>query len=159
MKSDAYELQRDIWGIPGRGVLDDDFDLIDECLNGQVGFVRCASFGVVVLQVGGQNVCVGCVQMVQDGAGDGGAVAHVAVAEGTDENFVNRVDEHFSKGLVRAIVIIEDCGSNVIGVSKVGDLGARHGRWNGGIGARVNRSDESRGQECCVHGRGESELH
>ena len=123
-KSDAYDLQRGVWGIYGRGVLDGAFVLIDECLNGQVGVVRCAKFGVVVLQVDRQNVRVGCVQMVQDGAGGGGAVFHVAVAEGTDENFVDGGDENLSKGRVGAIVILEDFGGNVMGVAKVGDLGA-----------------------------------
>ena len=89
MISNAYDLQRGVWGIPGRGVLNGAFDLIDECLNWQFGVVQCAKFGVVVFQVGGRNVCVGCVQMVQDGAGGGGAVTHVAVVEGTDEHFVD----------------------------------------------------------------------
>ena len=155
----AYDLQRVVWGIPGRGVLDGDFELIDECLNGQVGVVWRAKFGVVVLQVGGRNVLVGCVQMVQDGAGGGSAVAHVVVAEGTDEHFVDGGDEHLSKGLVGAIVLLEDRSGNVMGVTKVGDLGARHDRWDGGIGAGVNRIDERCGQECCVHSGGYSELH
>ena len=81
-------MQRGVGGIPGRCVLEGAFDLIDECLNGKVGVVRCAKFGVVVLQVGRRNVGVGCVQMVQYGAGGGGDVANVAVAEVTDKNFV-----------------------------------------------------------------------
>ena len=92
MKSDANTLQRSVRGIPSHGVLNGAFDLINECLNGQVGVVRCAKFGIIVLKVGGRNVGVGCVQMVQDGAGGGGAVANVAVAEGTDKNFVNGCD-------------------------------------------------------------------
>ena len=128
MKSDAYHLQRGVKGIPGRGVLNGTFDLIDGCLNGQVGVVRCEKFGDVVLQVGTRNAGVGCVQMVQDGAGGGGAIAHVAVAEVMDKNFVNGGDEILSKGLVGAIVLVEDCGGNVMGVAKVGGLGARSGR-------------------------------
>ena len=92
MKSNVNNLQRGVGGIPGRGVLDGAFDLINECLNGKVGVVRCAKFGIIVLKVGGRNVGVGCVQMVQDGAGGGGAVANVAVTEGTDKNFVNGCD-------------------------------------------------------------------
>ena len=134
-----------MWGILGRSVLDGDFSLIDECLNGQVGVVRRANFGVVVLQVRGLNFCVGCVQMVQNGAVGGGSVAHVAVAEGTDEHFVYGGDEHLSKVLVGAIVLVEDCSGNVMDVTKVGDLGDQRDRCDGGIGAGVNRSDESRG--------------
>ena len=92
MKIDANNLQRDVGGIPGRGVLDGSFELIDECINGKVGVVRCAKFGVVVLQVGGQNVGVGCVQMVQDGAGGGGDVSNVAMAEVTDKKNCNGGD-------------------------------------------------------------------
>ena len=78
--------------IPVRGVLNGALDLIDECINGKFGVVKCVKFGVIVLQVDRQNVGVGCVQMVRDGAGGGGAVANVAVAEGTDKNFVNGCD-------------------------------------------------------------------
>ena len=46
-----------------------------------------------------------------------------------------------------------------MGVAKVGDLGARSGRWDGVLGAGVNRSNDSRGRECCVHGGGDSDLH
>ena len=35
-----------------------------------------------------------------------------------------------------------------MGVSKVSDMGARRDRWEGGIGARVDGSDEGRGREC-----------
>ena len=82
-----------------------------------------SKFGVVVLQVGGRNIRVVCVQMVQDGAGGGGDVAHVAVAEGPDENFVDGGDEHFPKGLVDLVILVEDGGGDVMSVAKVGDLG------------------------------------
>ena len=41
---------------------------------------------------------------------------------------------------------------------KVGDLGARSGIWDGRLGARFNRNDESSVRECCVQGGGVSEL-
>ena len=62
------------------------------------------------------------------------------------------------KGLVGTIVLVEDCGGNVTGVLKVGDIGARSVRWDGGLGAGVNRSDESIGLDFCVHGGEDSEL-
>ena len=49
-------------------------------------------FGVVVLQAGGKNVGLGCVQMVQDGVSGCGAVSNVAVEEGMDKNFVDGGD-------------------------------------------------------------------
>ena len=99
--------------------------------------------------------------MFQDGAGGaggGGVVAHVAVAEGTDEHFVNGRDEHFPKGLVGAIVIVEDGGGNLMGVAKVGEVGARRDIWYGGLSGGVDRSDEGRGREWCVHSGGDSEF-
>ena len=85
--SDA--LQRGVRGIPGRGVLRGAFDLINECLDRKVGVVQRSDFGVVVLQVGGRNFRVGSVRMVQDGAGGGSAVDHVAVAEVPDKHFLS----------------------------------------------------------------------
>ena len=96
--------------------------------------------------------------MVQDGAGGGDAIAHVAVVEGTDEHFVDGNDENLSKGLVVVIILIEDCDENVMGVAKVGNLVTQRNRWDGGLSAGVNRRDESRGQECCVHGGVNSEF-
>ena len=61
MIRDSDDLDRGVWGIPGRGRLDGAFNLTDECLNGKVGAVRRAKFDVVVLQVGGRNVRGGCV--------------------------------------------------------------------------------------------------
>ena len=49
MIHNADDLQQGVRGIPGRGVLGGVFDLIDQCLNGRVGVVRRAKFGVVVL--------------------------------------------------------------------------------------------------------------
>ena len=92
MKSDANRLQQGVGSIPGRGVLDVAFDLIDECLNRLVVEIRCAKFGVVVSQVGRQNIGVGCVQMFQYGAGGGGAVAYKVVAEGMDKHFIDGSD-------------------------------------------------------------------
>ena len=61
---DADKFQWVVRGIPGRGVLDGAFDLVDYCLNGQVGVVRPSKFGVVVLEVGGGNVRVRRVKMI-----------------------------------------------------------------------------------------------
>ena len=80
------------------------------------------------------------------------------MAEGPDEHFVDGGDENFPKGIVSTIVLFEDGGDNAMGVAKIGDLGPRRDRWDGGIGARVDQSDEGRGRKCCVHSRGDSEL-
>ena len=90
--------------------------------------------------------------------GASAAISHVAVADRTDEHLVDGSDENFLKGLDGAIVLVENGCGNVMGVAKVGDLGDRRDRWNGGIVDGVNWSNESRGRDCCVHGGGESEL-
>ena len=83
---------------------------------------------------------------------------HTYEAKRPDEHFVDSGDEHLPKVLVGLVVLVEDGGGGVMGVSKVGDLGDRRDRWNGGIVDGVNWSNESRGRDCCVHGGGESEL-
>ena len=45
-------------------------------------------------------------------------------AEGTEKNFVDGGDDHLPKGLVGLVVFVEDGGGNVMGVAKVGDMGA-----------------------------------
>ena len=57
------------------------------------------------------------------------------MAVGPDEHFVDGGDEHFPKGLVGLVVLVEYEGGNFMGVLKAGDLGARRDRWDGGIGA------------------------
>ena len=47
------------------------------------------------------------------------------MAEGPGEHFVDSGDEHFPKCLVGSVVLIEDDGGDVVGISKVVDLGAR----------------------------------
>ena len=46
------------------------------------------------------------------------------MAKRPDEHFVNSGNEHLPKGLVGLVVLVEDGGGDVMGVSKVGDLGA-----------------------------------
>ena len=92
--------------------------------------------------------------MVQYGVGGGGAVAHVAVAEGQDENFVDGGGENLLKGLVGSVVLVEDGGGNVMGEAEVGDMGPRRDRWDGGLSDGFDRSDEERGRERCLHDGG-----
>ena len=63
-----------------------------------------------------------------------------------------------TKCLVGLVVLVEDGGGDVMDVSQVGDLGAGRDRWDGGLGAGVDGSDEGRGQECGVHGGGDGEV-
>ena len=95
--------------------------------------------------------------MVQDGTSGGGAVFQEAVTKRTDENFVDGGDENLPKSLVGATVLVEDGGGNIMGVRKVGELKAQRDVWDVWLGAGVERSDERRGRECCVHGGGESD--
>ena len=47
------------------------------------------------------------------------------MAERPDEHFVEGVNGNLPKGLVGLVVLVEDGGGDVMGVSKVGDLGDR----------------------------------
>ena len=62
--------------------------------------------------------------MIQNGAGGGGSVSHVSLAEVPDEYCVNVGDSHLKKGLVGLVVLVKDGIGNVMVVSQVGDLGA-----------------------------------
>ena len=48
--------------------------------------------------------------MVQDGTGGCEAVSDVLVSERVYEHFVNGGQKHFSKGLVGAVVLVEEYG-------------------------------------------------
>ena len=63
-----------------------------------------------------------------------------------------------TKCLVGSVVLVEDGGGDIMGVSQVGDLGAGHDQWDGGLGAGVDGINEGRGQECNVHDGGDSEV-
>ena len=58
------------------------------------------------------------------------------------ERCVDGGDENLPKGLVSLAVIVEEGGGNVIGIAKLGDMGDRHDRCDGGLGAGVDRSNE-----------------
>ena len=90
--------------------------------------------------------------MIQNGAGGGGAVSHVVVAEGPDDHLVNSGDSNLTKCLVVLVVLVKDSGGNVMGLSQVGDVGAGRDRWDGGIGAGVDGKDEGCVRECSVQG-------
>ena len=46
--------------------------------------------------------------------------------EGPDEHLLDGSNYHLAMCLVSSVVLIEDGGGNVMGVSQVGDLGAGH---------------------------------
>ena len=62
--------------------------------------------------------------MVQDCTGGCEAVSDVLVSEIADENFVDSGKKNFSKSLVCAVILVEECGSGVKSIAKFGDLGA-----------------------------------
>ena len=85
--------------------------------------------------------------MVQDGTGGGGAVAHIAVVEGTDEHFVDVSNQYFPKGRFCLIVLVEGGGGDNMGIAKVGDMGGHCNIWDGGVGVGVERINEGRVRE------------
>ena len=62
--------------------------------------------------------------MVQDGTGRREAVSNILVLERAYEHFVDGGKKNFSKSLVGAVVLVEECGCCVESIEKFGDLGA-----------------------------------
>ena len=60
------------------------------------------------------------------------AVSDALVSERAYENFVNGGKKNFSKSLVGAVVLVEECGRGVESIAKFGDLGARGVGWDVG---------------------------
>ena len=96
--------------------------------------------------------------MIQNGAGGGGSVFHVAVVEGTDKHLVDGGDYNLKKCLFGLVLLVKYSGGDVMGVSQVGYLGAGRDQWDGGLGTGVDGSDGGRGQECFIHSRGDGEV-
>ena len=62
--------------------------------------------------------------MVQDGMGICEAVSDVLVSDRTYEHFVDGGKNNFSKSLVGAVLLVEECGRGIESIVKFGDLGA-----------------------------------
>ena len=81
--------------------------------------------------------------MVQDGTGSCEAVSDVLVLERAYEHFVDVGNKNFSKSLVGAVVLIEECGGGVESIAKIGGLGASGVDWDVGCRAGVDGHDKS----------------
>ena len=68
------------------------------------------------------------------------------MSEGADEHLVYSGEKEFSKSLVGAIVLVEECGGGVKSILKFGDLGASGVGWDDGYIVRVDGQDEGDGQ-------------
>ena len=66
--------------------------------------------------------------MVQDGTGGCEAVSDILVSERVYEHFVNGGQKHFSKGLVGAVVLVEEYSRGGESIAKFVDLG-RQWSW------------------------------
>ena len=64
-----------------------------------VYIIRGAEDSVVFPQIRGGDVCIGGVQVIQDGTGGGEAVSDILVSEGADEIFVNSGEKNFRRAL------------------------------------------------------------
>ena len=70
--------------------------------------------------------------MVQDGTGSHEAVSDVLVSERPYEHFVDGGKKCFSKSLVGAVVLVEECSGGVERIAKFGDLVASGVGWDVG---------------------------
>ena len=81
--------------------------------------------------------------MVQDSTGRCEAIFNVLVSERAHEHFVDGGKNNFSKSLVGAVVLFEECGCGVKKIAKFGDLGASGVGWDVGCRDGVDRHDKS----------------
>ena len=81
--------------------------------------------------------------MVQDGTGSCEAISDALVSERTYEHFVDGGKKNFSKSLVGAVVLVEECGGGVESIAKFGDLGASGVVWDDGCRSGVGGHDKS----------------
>ena len=81
--------------------------------------------------------------MVQDGMGRCESVSNVLVSEIAYEHFVDGGKKNFSKSLVGAVVLVEECGRGIESISKFVDLGASGVGWDVWCRARVYGHDKS----------------
>ena len=81
--------------------------------------------------------------MVQYGTGRCEAVSDVLVLERAYKNYVDAGKKNFSKSLVSAVVLVEECVRCVESIAKFGDLGASGVGWDAGCRARVDGPDKS----------------
>ena len=84
--------------------------------------------------------------MVQDCTGGCEAVSGILVSERADEHLVDVGKKNFSKSLVDAVVLIEECGGGVKSIAKFGDLGASGVVWDTGYRGGVDRHDKRGGR-------------
>ena len=68
--------------------------------------------------------------MVLDCTGCCEALSDALVSEGADEHFVDGGEKNFSKSLVSAVVLVEECGGCVESIAKFDDLGASGFGWD-----------------------------
>ena len=90
--------------------------------------------------------------MVQEGTGGCEATYDVLVSEGADEHLVYSGEKDFSKSLVGAIVLVEECGGGVESILKFGDLGTSGVGWDDGYIVGVDGHDGGGGQQGVVNG-------
>ena len=81
--------------------------------------------------------------MVQDGTGSCEAISNVLVYERVYEHFIDVGKKNFSKSLVGAVVLVEECGGGIESIAKFGDLGASGVGWDDGYRAGVDGHNKS----------------
>ena len=116
-----------------------------------VYIIRGAEDSVFFLHIHVGYVCVGGVQVIQDGTNGGEAVSNVLMLEGADENFVNSGQNNFSENLVGTIVLVEENRGGVKSIEKFGDSGVSGVGWDDEYRARVDGQDEIGGRQSVVY--------
>ena len=74
------------------------------------------------------------------------AISNLLVLDGVDEHFVYSREKNFSKSLVGAIVLVEECGGGVESIAKFGGLVSGGVGWDDGYRARADGNNEGDGR-------------
>ena len=113
LEVDADDLFEAVRSVAGGGVVDAIFDMVENGFDQLVDIIRGAKNSFVFLKIRGGDVGVGGLQVIQYGAGGGGAVFDILVLEGANEQFVNGIEKNLPESLAGAIILVEECGGGV----------------------------------------------
>ena len=147
-----------VGAIAGCSIVDGVFDLVEEKFDGLVGIVVGLHLFVVGQEVGGADIGIGGIQMVQKIAGAAVLIADVFGAKRAEEHVLDGADNLLFERLVGGIVLAEELGGFVVGAIELGDPGVGTATRDGGAFARICGADKRCGRQCVVDVGGEREL-
>ncbi len=152
------DLRGSVGAIAGCSEVNGVFDLVEEQFDGLVGIVVGLHLFVVGEEVGGADVCIGGVKMVQKIAGAAVLIADIFGAQRAEEHVLDGADNLLFESLVGCIVLAEKRRGFVVRAIELGDLGGGTATRDGDAFARICWADKRCGRQCVVDVDGKREL-